>query len=32
MICVSNEHPLKAECPIEITDDGIVICVNEEQL
>ena len=31
MICLSNEHPENAQSPIEVTDDGIVICVNVEQ-
>ena len=25
MICVNDEHPLKAEFPIEVTEEGIVI-------
>ena len=28
VICVNDEHSLKAESPIEVTEDGIVICVN----
>ena len=33
MICVNDEHPEKAQSPIEITEEGIekVICVNDEQ-
>ena len=32
MICVSDEHPMKAKDPIEVTDDGIVICVSDKKL
>ena len=32
MICVNDEHSLKAYSPIEITEEGIVICVNDEHL
>ena len=32
VICVNDEHPLKAEFPIEVTEEEIVICVNDEQL
>ena len=31
VICVNDEHPLKASFPIEVTEEGIVICVNDEQ-
>ena len=31
MICVSDEHSLKAKSPIDFTDDGIVICVSDLQ-
>ena len=32
VICVNDEHPLKAESPIEVKDEGIsnMICVNDE--
>ena len=30
MICVNDEHPLKAKFPIEVTEEGIDICVNDE--
>ena len=30
MICFNDEHPLKAEYPIEVIKEGIVICVNDE--
>ena len=30
MICVSDEHPSKAEFPISVTEEGIVISVNDE--
>ena len=30
MICFNDEHPEKAEFPIEVTEEGIVICVNEK--
>ena len=30
VICVNDEHPLKASFPIEVTEDGIVICVSDE--
>ena len=26
-ICVDDEHPEKVECPIEVTNEGIVICL-----
>ena len=31
MICASDEHPSKEEDPIEVTDDGIVICEASEK-
>ena len=30
VICVNDEHPLKASLLIEVTEEEIVICVNEE--
>ena len=30
MISVNDEHPLKEEFPIEVTEEGIVICVSDE--
>ena len=27
----SERQPLKEHCPIEVTDNGIVICFSEEQ-
>ena len=29
VICVNDEHLLKASSPISVTDDGIVICVSD---
>ena len=30
MICVNDEHPVKEQDPIEVTEGGIEICVNDE--
>ena len=30
MICVNDEHPKKAEPPILVTDEGIVISLSDE--
>ena len=30
MICANDENSLKAQSSIEVTDDGIVICVIDE--
>ena len=30
MICVNDEHLLKAPFPIEVAEEGIEICVNDE--
>ena len=32
VICVNDEHSLKAESPIEVTDEGIVISTKERHL
>ena len=31
-ICVNDEHPQKAQFPIEVAEDGIVICFNDKHL